>query len=239
MDMFVVSMVVGGGGLLSMAIGGLGQHSHGHDGGGGHGGGGHGGGGHAAHGGAAHGHDGGHGGASQGHAAHGHAGGHGHDAAHAHEAGGTHTSQPGGFGHGATWLLSAPRIMFSFLLGLGASGLVLNGMLAGAVLIAAAVAGGILFERFIITPIWNVSMRFASNPAFTLESTLMDEATAVTSFNSNGEGIVSIELNGQIVQILARLRLDDRTLGANVRVGQRVRIEEIDSARNRCTVSVL
>lgn len=229
MDMYIVSMVVGGGGLLSMALGGLGHHG-GHGGAhGGHGGahGGHGGA-HGAHGGSHGGHGGAHGGSP---AAHG--------GAHAHEAGGSHVSHASGVGRGATWLLSTPRILFSVLLGLGATGLALHGVLGGIVLTAAAVAGGVIFERLIITPIWNMSMKFESNPSFTLESTLMDEATAVTSFDRNGEGIVSIELNGQIVQVLAVLRADDRLLGAGVRAGQKVRIEQVDSARNRCTVSVL
>jgi hypothetical protein len=159
--------------------------------------------------------------------------------AHAHEAGGLQTSHTSSVMNGATWLLSTPRILFSVMLGLGATGLALGSLLGGVALAGAAVAGGLVFERLVITPIWNVAMRFESTPSNTLESTLMDEATAVTSFNHDGEGIVSIELNGQVIQILAKLRPDDRLLGAGVRAGQRVRIESVDSARNRCTVSVL
>ena len=223
MDMFVISMLAGGGGLLAMAIGGLSHQSHGSHDGGGHGG---------------HGHDGG------GHG-HGGPGGNGHGAGHgmtgaAHSSGVAHShGHDGALTQGASWLLSTPRILFSVLLGLGATGLVLDSVLRGAVLVAAAVVGGIVFERFIITPIWNFSMRFASKPALMLESALLDEATAVTSFNRDGEGIVSIELDGQIVQILARLRPADRALSGSVRAGQRVRIEEVNSAQNRCTVSVL
>jgi hypothetical protein len=153
--------------------------------------------------------------------------------------GGGHSTHGVSFERGATWLLSAPRILFSVLLGLGATGLATGPVLGGVVQAVAAVAGGLLFERLIITPIWNVAMKFESTPSLTLESTLMDEATAVTNFDRNGEGIVSIELNGQIIQILAKLRSDDRLLGSGVRAGQRVRIEEVDSSRNRCTVSVL
>ena len=49
-------------------------------------------------------------------------------------------------------------------------------------------------------------MRFASTPASMLESAVTDEATAVTSFDANGQGIVSVEVDGQIVQILATLQ---------------------------------
>ncbi len=156
-----------------------------------------------------------------------------------HEAGGTHTSHTSSAARGALWLLSTPRILFSALLGFGATGLALGGILGGTLLAGSAIAGGVIFERLVITPIWNLAMKFESTPALTLESTLMDEATAVTRFDANGEGIVSVELNGQVVQLLAVLRPDDRLLGAGVRAGQRVRVESVDSVRNRCTVSVL
>jgi hypothetical protein len=138
-----------------------------------------------------------------------------------------------------SWLLGAPRLLFSVLLGLGAVGEALRGALGGPLLFGAALAGGILFERFVISPIWNFSLRFESNPARTLESSITDEATAVTSFDGNGEGIVSIEVDGQIVQVLARLQPSDRELGVRVRAGQRLRIEEVNASNNHCTVSLL
>jgi hypothetical protein len=88
--------------------------------------------------------------------------------------------------------------------------------------------------------LWNVSMRFASEPALTLESAVTDEATAVTSFDANGQGIVSLEVDGQVVQILATLRSNDRILpGPRIRAGQRVRIEDVNPDKNCCTVSLL
>jgi hypothetical protein len=102
------------------------------------------------------------------------------------------------------------------------------------------VLGGLLFERVLVRPLWNFAMRFASKPAVTLESAVTDEATAVTSFDANGQGIVSIEVDGQVVQILATLQRDDRALGgARVRAGQRVRIEDVDATKNCCTVSLI
>ena len=82
-------------------------------------------------------------------------------------------------------------------------------------------------------------MRFASTPASTLESAVTDEATAVTSFDQNGQGIVSLEVDGQVVQILATLHADDRLLPTRVRAGQRVRIEDVNVAKNSCTVSLI
>lgn len=109
----------------------------------------------------------------------------------------------------------------------------------GLLLALAAVGLGILFEWMLVRPLWNLIFRFASKPALTLESCVEDEATAVTGFDRNGQGIISVDLDGQVIQMLATLRADDRALGAAVRAGDRVRIADVDSARNRCTVAVL
>ena len=179
----------------------------------------------------------GHGGSSHvGHARGGNGNaGHGHGA-HAH---GAHLNGARGAASRTFWNITSPRFLFSVALGFGAIGEATRPLLGGALQIAAALAGGILFERAIVSPLWNFSMRFASSPALTLESAVADEATAVTSFDADGHGIVSIEIDGQIVQCLATLKPDDRDLGVRVRVGQRVRIDDVNSAQNRCTVSLL
>jgi hypothetical protein len=133
----------------------------------------------------------------------------------------------------------SPRFLFSFFLGFGTSGELLRSFLSGPLLILASILGAIVFERLIVSPLWNFTMRFASTPANTLESAIADEATAVTSFDANGQGIVSLEVDGQVVQILATLQPNDRLLGTRVRAGQRVRIEDVDAAKNSCTVSIL
>lgn len=167
---------------------------------------------------------------------HGHGHGHGHADGHGHHAG-AHVD--GGFISRAFWSVTSPRFIFSFLLGLGAAGELLRPVTGGVLQLAGAVAGAVLFERILVTPLWNFSMRFASTPAQTLESAVSDEATAVTGFDANGNGIVSLEMDGQVVQILATLQPADRSLGARVRAGQKVRIEDVDAGTNRCTVSIL
>ena len=142
-----------------------------------------------------------------------------------------------GFLSEAFWTATSPRLLFSLLLGFGTAGVLLQPVLGGAVLAGAALGGAVLFERLIVTPIWNLTLRFASEPAATLESSITDEATAVTSFDGNGQGIVALEVDGQVVQILGTLQSSDRALGVRVRAGERLRIEEVDAARNRCTVS--
>lgn len=213
MDLYSTSLLLGAAGLGVMALGGLGHGGH----------------------------------AGSGAHGHGAAGGHGHIAGHGHEA--THPGHANGSAHGSTprdamsntfWTMTSPRFLFSLVLGFGTAGELLRPVLGGPLLLLAALAGGLLFERIIVSPLWNLAMRFASAPAVTLESAVSDEATAVTAFDANGQGIVSLEVDGQVVQILATLRPDDRALGAaRVRAGQRVRIEDVDAEQNRCTVSLI
>jgi translation initiation factor IF-1 len=215
MDLYLTSLVLGGAGLGAMALSGVGHHGHAGD--------------HA-------GHDAGDVslGAHAGHGGHaGHAGvpgGAAHQGAHA---------AAHGIGGKALGVLLAPRVWFAFLVGFGAAGLLLRDLAAGWALAALAVLGGVAFEALVVRPLWNFLFRFASRPALTLESTLMDEARAASGFDRAGHGLVAVELDGQVVQVLGTLRAEDRALGVRVRAGDRVRIEDVDAARNRCTVAYL
>ena len=215
MDLYISSMVLGAIGFTAMALGGLG--SRGHQGGGAH-----------------------------GHGGHSHAGGHVHGAGHGHgvteahsHAGSAANHAHGGFSGRAFWLITSPRFLFSLMLGFGVTGAMLRSVLPGPVLLAAAAVGAVVFERIVVSPVWNFAMRFASRPAETLETAVADEAVTVSSFDDNGQGIVSLELDGQVVQILATLQPQDRLLGARVRAGQRLRIDDVNAARQTCTVSIL
>lgn len=161
----------------------------------------------------------------RGHAGHGHAHhGRGH-AGHGHT------------GRDRLLAVASPRVLFAVLLGLGAAGLLLRPILHGGVLLAvAAVAAGVLLERAAVAPVWRFAERFASVPAQTLEMALYDHAHAASGFDARGEGLVALELDGQVVQLLGRLRPEDRAL--RVRAGDRLRVEAVDAERNRCTVSV-
>ncbi|HEX9216566.1 MAG TPA: hypothetical protein VF864_06270, partial [Gemmatimonadales bacterium] len=135
------------------------------------------------------------------------------------------------------WSLTSPRLMFSVLVGFGTTGLLLRSALAEPLVFAAAVGGGVLFERGIVGPVWNFLLRFASAPALTLESCILDEVRAASGFDSNGQGLVTAEVDGQVIQVLGTLRPEDRAAGIRVRSGDRLRVEDVDSRRNRCTVS--
>jgi len=219
MDLYTFSLALGGIGLGTMAVAGLGARSGSHHGG--------------AHGGArggAH-HNGGAGHAHGGHP-HLHAGSHHHDVAD------IRAVQVPGIGRALSTLVS-PRLIFSFLVGVGAGGVLLRHTLGGVVLFVAALLVGVLFERLLVAPLWRFAHRFESSPALTLESSITDDAQAVSSFDARGQGLVAIELDGQVVQILGTLRSEDLEAGVRVRAGDRLRVEAVDGARNRCTVSYL
>jgi nitrous oxidase accessory protein NosD len=133
----------------------------------------------------------------------------------------------------------SPRFLFAGLLGFGLVGMSLQSWLGGTVLLLAAIAGAIVIERAVVNPLWKLALRFASNPATTLDGAIESDAVAVSNFDRNGQGIIAVEVDGHIQQVLATLTVADRAAGARVRAGQRVRIEEVDSERQRCSVSLL
>jgi translation initiation factor IF-1 len=128
-------------------------------------------------------------------------------------------------------------VLFNVLVGFGATGLIVERLVGPVLALPIALAGGIAFESIVVRPIFNSLFRFESGPAQTLESAIMSQARAVTGFDSNGNGLISVELGGEIVQILGTLTPDERKAHVRVRAGDAVRVEEVDSARNRCIVS--
>ena len=219
MDLYIFCVVLGAAGMAAMAL--LGFTS--------------------SHSGVHHGHD------TAGHELHGvaghtHAIGSGHAAGHPHLVGQPHASphtqhvtSDGWKTHVWSWL--SPRVLFNFLVGFGATGLISEKLVGPVLALPIAVVGGVMFEALVVRPIFNSLFRFESQPAQTLESAIMSEARAVTGFDSNGNGLISLELGGEVVQILGTLTPDERKNGVRVRAGDTVRVEDVDSARNRCTVS--
>jgi hypothetical protein len=221
MDVYGFCLALGGTGLAAMAIGGLSHLGHagqGHTG-------------HAGHGGHAHG--------GSGHGGHGHAG-HAHTAemhaGHAHAAS-AHAAPAHDAPAQLFFSLLSPRVLFAMLVGFGAGGLLASPLgepwRAGAAVLAAAA-----FEGLLVGPLWRMLFRFESSPAATLESTIEDDARAVMGFDANGQGLVALDVDGQIVQLLATLTAEDRARGARVRSGDLVRVSSIDAARHRCTVRI-
>jgi hypothetical protein len=131
--------------------------------------------------------------------------------------------------------LLSPRVLFALLVGFGAGGLLAQ-PLGEPFRFGAAILGAVGFEALLVGPIWRFLFRFESSPAATLESAIEDEARAVTGFDANGCGLVAVDVDGQIVQLLGTLTTDERTRGVRVRSGDLLRIAEVDAARGRCIV---
>jgi len=216
MDLYTFCVVLGAAGMAAMAF--LGFAS--------------------SHGGAHHSHD------TSGHEMHGIGGSHAHSIAPSH----THSIAPShGVAHGeqlhpagwksSIWSWLSPRVLFNFLVGFGATGLIVERLVGPVLALPIAVLGGISFEAFVVRPLFNSLFRFESQPAQTLESALMSEGRAVTGFDANGNGLISLELGGEVVQVLGTQLTDERAAGVRIRAGDIVRIEEVDDTRNRCTVS--
>jgi len=223
---FLALMVIGLTGLVMMAIPGFSRHGHGV---GAHGAGhvGHGTG-HAGHGGAHVGH--GHG---AGHVTHGAAPSHGTQAA-PHGKG--VTSNDGRVG-GTRWIPPLYAV-FSLLALYGAFGYCLIALaptlpITWASLIALAPA--LLLVRFGVVPFWNFLFQFQGKPDSPLEELVLAEAEAVTPFR-NGKGIVAVVRDGRQVQFSARLL--EAQVAMPVRVGDRLRVEEVDAANERVVVSL-
>jgi hypothetical protein len=174
--------------------------------------------------------------AHAGHAADpGHLHGGAHSGGHASHDVGHH----GGLAPGLLSLLS-PMTLFSGCLGAGAVGSVLTGWgVPAPVTAAGAAAGAVGFNALLVRPMMRLVMGFASTPARGLAGTLMQRAEAITRFDANGEGLVRVLVDGQSVDVLARLTEEERRQGARVLRGQSVLVEEVDGRSNRCTVSRL
>jgi hypothetical protein len=219
MDPYTFSLTLGGVGLGVMALSGFAQAAHAGQG-------------HAAHG-NGHGHAPGH--------SHGHTDSHTGDAhtTHVPAARARHGTMRGGSGASRLLALLQPRVVFSILVGFGAAGMLLRPVLPEPGLLVASLGAGLAFEWGLVAPVWRFLFRFASEPAETLETIVSDEARAVTGFDTNGNGLVAVELNGQVVQLLATLNAAERAAARKVRAGDRLRIEAVDDTRNRCTVTYL
>ena len=131
----------------------------------------------------------------------------------------------------------SPRAIFSVMTMLGAFGYALVVELqfapVPAGLLALIPACGI--EYVAVRPLWNLMFQFQGRPCSSLGTLLFCEAKAVTPFR-NGRGLVSLEHDGRIVQLSAKLT--ESQANTSVRVGDRLLVEEVDAAAQRVVVSV-
>jgi hypothetical protein len=64
---------------------------------------------------------------------------------------------------------------------------------------------------------------------------MLEDGTAVTDFDSKGYGLVRLNLDGQVVQLLGQLAPEEQS-GARIRSGETLFVRSVDPARQRCVV---
>lgn len=143
--------------------------------------------------------------------------------------------------HGADGLLRllpSPRVIFSLLALYGAFGNVLTHVAHCSLALAALLAllPAVVVERLAVNTLWKTLVATQADPSAPLTTLLQCEATAVTPFR-NGRGIVSVVKEGRLLQLSASLV--EQPLAATVRVGDRLRIEDVDAKNERLTVSLI
>lgn len=181
---------------------------------------------------------------------------HGHgDGGHAHGDGHGHASDHGGHiadghhGHGHTDghgfgdsilhglpLLFSPVNLFSMALAMGATGIFLKDRLTGPLIWTAAFFGGILFTFLLIRPIMRLVLSFASKPSEGLQGQLAQPAEAISNFDESGRGLIRVNVDGEIKQLLATLDPLELERGVTVRKGEQVVVAQINEAKGTCVV---
>ena len=132
-----------------------------------------------------------------------------------------------------TWL--SPAYICGAIIGFGATGTLVSPILQGWLRLVAALAGAYIICSFCIRPLLTGLQKWASLPAKTLTDAMLENGTAVTDFDSKGYGLVRLNLDGQIIQLLGQLAPEEQS-GARVRSGETLFVRSVDPAKQRCVV---
>lgn len=122
--------------------------------------------------------------------------------------------------------------IFSVSLGAGATGLLTGPYLPAPLTACASAVGGAAFYGLIVKPLGGLIMKAASKPAKNLDGVLAHEAVAQGRFDAQGRGIVTVDVDGEIVRLLARLESDDQAQGITVARGERLVVTQVDPEKN-------
>jgi hypothetical protein len=173
----------------------------------------------------------GHGGAGGhhlGHGAHGHAG-------HGHDVGGVSVRLGDLF-----WSLLSPLAFLSICLGVGATGLILQHHLAShAATAILAATGGLALYGLAVRPLTALIFRFESEPSKALEGVTAHTVEAASHFDTAGKGIVLLNVDGQIVRVLATLDAQDQAKAGSIEPGETLTVVSVDGHKNTCRVARL
>jgi len=134
--------------------------------------------------------------------------------------------------------LPSPHAIFSFLALYGAFGnaLLRAGHCSQLFSAVAALLPALLVERFLVRPLFSLLFRFQARPTSPLDALIFVDARAVVPFR-NGRGVVSVNRDGRLIQLSARLLPAQAHIP--VKVGEHLRIEAVDAEFENVTVSVI
>ena len=132
-----------------------------------------------------------------------------------------------------TWL--SPAYICGAIIGFGATGTLVSPILQGWLRLAVALIGAYIICFFCIRPLLAGLQKWASLPAKTLTDAMLENGTAVTDFDAKGYGLVRLNLDGQIVQLLGQLAPEEQS-GARVRSGETLFVRSVDPTKQRCVV---
>ena len=132
-----------------------------------------------------------------------------------------------------TWL--SPAYLAGAIIGFGATGTLLAPILHGWLQLGTALIGAYIVCVFCIRPLLTGVQKWASLPAKTLTDAMLENGTAVTDFDSKGYGLVRLNLDGQVVQLLGQLAPDEQS-GVRIRSGETLFVRSVDPAKQRCVV---
>ncbi|BDI29104.1 hypothetical protein CCAX7_11550 [Capsulimonas corticalis] len=157
--------------------------------------------------------------------------------------GGARSRASAGRGRASVWSLFAPLLsllspltFFSLCVGAGASGMMLESRHLPSLWTGlGAVAGALIFYTLIVRPIWSFLFRFASKPSEALEGTVSHEAVAMSRFE-RGKGVVQVNIDGQLVRILANLETDKEGRPGDIEPGEKLLVVSVDGRANSCRV---
>jgi len=128
--------------------------------------------------------------------------------------------------------------LMSFCLGAGATGLILRDLHYSSMLTALAAAlGAVAFYALIVKPLFALAFKVASTPSKALEGATATTATAASKFDNSGRGIIKLNIDGQIVRVLAMLDADDRIDADQIKPGDSLTVTSVDGHTNTCTVA--
>lgn len=137
----------------------------------------------------------------------------------------------------ASALVLSPLDLFSLCFGAGLAGLLLQHLLAASLIPWFALLGALVFFLGIERPFLSFAMRFVTKPSEGLEGVVAKTATAVTSFDTDGRGLVKVMVDDQAVQVLAVLEDAEIQRAVRVHSGDELVVTSVDSARNTCHVT--